>query len=86
MRSTGDDGKDHQNGHARARGRLRTKQDRREFLLVEFKQSAMTGRKFAEWAGISYSTFGNWWRADLPAPAAAMALRRIEPLTFRHRL
>jgi hypothetical protein len=40
----------------------------------------MTGRKFAEWAGIRYSTFGNWWRArkksqraELPAPAAENA-------------
>lgn len=58
-------------------GRLRTTAERREFLLAEFERSAMTGRKFAEWAGIRYSTFGNWWRArkksqraELPAPAA----------------
>jgi hypothetical protein len=61
---------------ADTRGRLRTTAERREFLLAEFERSAMTGRKFAEWAGIRYSTFGNWWRtrkkllsAELPAPA-----------------
>ena len=61
-------------------GRLRTTAERREFLLAEFERSAMTGRKFAEWAGIKYSTFGNWWRArkksqraELPAPAAENA-------------
>ena len=61
-------------------GRLRTTAERREFLLAEFEQSAMTGRKFAQWAGISYSTFGNWWRArkksqrkELPAPVAENA-------------
>jgi hypothetical protein len=40
----------------------------------------MTGRKFAEWAGIHYSTFGSWWRArkksqreELPTPATETA-------------
>ena len=60
---------------ADTRGRLRTTAERREFLLGEFERSAMTGRKFAAWAGIRYSTFGNWLRArrksgspQLPAP------------------
>jgi hypothetical protein len=47
---------------ADTQGRLRTTAERREFLLAEFERSAMTGRKFSEWAGIRYSTFGNWWR------------------------
>ena len=42
------------------RGRLRTTRERREALLAEFDRSAMTGRKFAKWAGIKYSTFANW--------------------------
>ena len=42
------------------RGRLRTTRERRESLLAEFDRSAMTGRKFAKWAGIKYSTFANW--------------------------
>jgi hypothetical protein len=57
------------------RGRLRTTRERRQSLLGEFDRSAMTGRKFAKWAGIKYSTFSNWLRArrksgcpQLPAP------------------
>ncbi len=46
---------------ADTRGRLRTTAERREFLLDEFERSAMTGRKFAQWAGIR--AFGNWSRA-----------------------
>jgi hypothetical protein len=76
-------------------GRLRTTAERREFLLAEFERSAMTGRKFAEWAGIRYSTFGNWWRArkksqraELPAPAAenATGTRWLEAVVEKPRL
>jgi hypothetical protein len=46
--------------------------ERRRTLLEEFDRSAMTGRKFAAWAGIKYSTFSNWLRArrKLPSPSA----------------
>jgi hypothetical protein len=76
-------------------GRLRTTAERREFLLAEFERSAMTGRKFAEWAGIRYSTFGNWWRArkksqraELPASAAenATGTRWLEAVVEKPRL
>jgi hypothetical protein len=43
-----------------ARGRMRTTRERRESLLAEYDRSAMTGRKFAKWAGIKYTTFANW--------------------------
>jgi hypothetical protein len=54
------------------RGRMRVTGERREALLAEFDRSAMTGRKFAAWAGIRYSTFSNWLRArrKLPSPSA----------------
>jgi hypothetical protein len=54
------------------RGRMRVTGERREALLAEFERSAMTGRKFAAWAGIKYSTFSNWLRArrKLPSPSA----------------
>ena len=59
------------------RGRLRTTRERREALLAEYDRSAMTGRKFAKWAGIKYSTFANWLQArrklgcrELAAPVA----------------
>jgi hypothetical protein len=55
------------------RGRLRTTAERREFLLDEFERSAMTGRKFADWAGIRYSTFGNWSRARKKLRRAELA-------------
>ena len=42
------------------RGRLRVTRERREELLAEFDRSAMSGRKFAEWAGINYTTLANW--------------------------
>ena len=76
-------------------GQLRTTAERREFLLAEFERSAMTGRKFAEWAGIRYSTFGNWWRArkksqraELPAPAAenTTGTRWLEAVVEKPRL
>ena len=60
------------------RGRRRVTLERREALLAEFDRSAMTGRKFAAWAGIKYSTFSNWQRArrklrSLPSPEAENA-------------
>ena len=58
---------------ADTRGRLRTTAERREFLLDEFERSAMTGRKFAQWAGIRYSTFGNWSRARKKLRRAELA-------------
>jgi len=80
---------------ADTRGRLRTTAERREFLLGEFERSAMTGRKFAEWAGIRYSTFGNGWRARkksqravLPEPAAenTTGTRWLEAVVEKPRL
>ena len=41
-------------------GRVRTPRERREAILKEFDQSAMSGQKFAKWAGIKYTTFANW--------------------------
>jgi transposase len=58
-------------------GRMRTTRERREALLAEYDRSAMTGRKFAKWAGIKYTTFANWLQArrklgcrELAAPMA----------------
>jgi hypothetical protein len=41
-------------------GRMRTSRERREALLSEYDQSGMSGQKFAEWAGMKYSTFADW--------------------------
>ena len=43
-----------------AAGRVRTPVERREALLAEYDRSGMSGQKFAEWAGIKYTTFANW--------------------------
>ena len=63
-----------------SRGRMRTTRERREALLAEYDRSAMTGRKFAKWAGIKYTTFANWLQArrklgcrELAAPGVASA-------------
>ena len=60
-----------------SRGRMRTTRERRETLLAEYDRSAMTGRKFAKWAGIKYTTFANWLQQrrklgcrELAAPVA----------------
>jgi transposase len=57
---------------------MRVTGERREALLAEFERSAMTGRKFASWAGIKYSTFSNWLRSrrkrqSPPSPGAERA-------------
>jgi len=41
-------------------GRMKTNPERRRARLEEFDRSAMTGRKFAAWAGIKYTTFASW--------------------------
>jgi hypothetical protein len=41
-------------------GRMRTSAARRESLLKEFESSGMSGKKFAELAGIKYQTFATW--------------------------
>jgi hypothetical protein len=55
---------------------VRTPRERREAILKEFDQSAMSGQKFAKWAGIKYTTFANWLqqrrkRAQAQAPSGA---------------
>lgn len=42
------------------RGRVRIPEERREALLDEFERSGLSGRKFAQLAGVNYATFMNW--------------------------
>ena len=42
------------------RGRVRVSAQRREALLDEFERSGASGAKFAQLAGVRYSTFANW--------------------------
>jgi transposase len=41
-------------------GRVRMPAARREQLLDEFERSGLSGKKFAELAGIKYQTFATW--------------------------
>lgn len=41
-------------------GRVRMPRERRERLLDEFERSGLSGKKFAELAGIKYQTFATW--------------------------
>jgi len=52
------------------RGRMKTRPQRRRTRLEEFDRSAMTGLKFATWAGIKYTTFSNWLGARRKAATA----------------
>ena len=63
------------------RGRLRTTRERREALLAEYDRSAMTGRKFAKWAGIKYSTFANWLQARRKLGCRELAAPVVKPTT-----
>lgn len=41
-------------------GRVRVPQERREKLLDEFERSGLSGRRFAQLAGLKYQTFAVW--------------------------
>jgi hypothetical protein len=43
-----------------ARGRVLATQERREVLLAEYDRSGMSGVRFAQYAGIKYSTLAYW--------------------------
>ena len=63
------------------RGRLRTTRERREVLLAEYDRSAMTGRKFAKWAGIKYTTFANWLQKRRKLGCRALAAPVVKNAT-----
>src|SRR5690606_8308018 len=44
-------------------GRARVSRERRETLLAEFDRSGLSGARFAEMAGVRYSTFAGWLHA-----------------------
>jgi hypothetical protein len=65
-----------------ARGCVRTPAKRRENLLEEFDRSGLSGKKFAELAGIKYQTFATWLqkrrRAGKLSSKAADTVRWLE--------
>src|SRR5271170_6920592 len=64
-----------------SRGRMRTTRERREALLAEYDRSAMTGRKFAKWAGIKYTTFANWLQQRRKLGGQELAADGVETAT-----
>lgn len=56
-------------------GRVKTPAARREQLLDEFERSGLSGCKFAELAGIKYSTFATWGQKRRRARGAYAALK-----------
>lgn len=54
-----------------AKGRVRTPAAKREEILGEFERSGLSGVRFAELAGIRYSTLASWLRRGRLAAAAA---------------
>jgi len=42
------------------RGRVQYSAEHRSRVLEEFGRSGMSGAKFAQYAGVKYSTFANW--------------------------
>ena len=54
-----------------AKGRVRTPAAKREEILGEFGRSGLSGARFAELAGIRYSTLASWLRRGRLAAAAA---------------
>jgi len=56
-------------------GRIKTPAARREQLLDEFERSGLSGCKFAELAGIKYSTFATWGQKRRRARGTSAALK-----------
>jgi hypothetical protein len=46
-----------------ARGRVLVSRERRESLLAEYDRSGMSGVRFAQYAGVKYSTLAYWLRS-----------------------
>ena len=66
-----------------SKGRVQTPPQRREALLDEFERSGLSGRRFAEMAGIVPVTFSAWVCKRRRNRAEAKKLRgRPEPVTL----
>jgi DNA-binding transcriptional regulator YiaG len=71
------------------RGRVRTTAKRRESVLEEYDRSGLSGRKFAELAGIKYQTFATWLqkrrRQTQPSSKSADTVRWLEAVVDQAR-
>lgn len=62
-----------------ARGRVRLPREKQEALLDEFEKSGMSGRAFAAWVGVKYTTFANWRQKRRKARVGMVAAAVAEP-------
>jgi transposase-like protein len=66
------------------RGHVRTPPERREELLAEFDRSGLTLTRFAELAGVRYSTFATWLQQRRNRTGAAIQAReKVTPKPVR---
>jgi hypothetical protein len=63
-----------------AKGRVRVTKEQRRAILAEFERSGLSGARFAQVAGLKYSTFAGWLqRYRRPKPKGpAKPLRLLE--------
>ena len=64
------------------RGHVRMPPERREALLAEFDRSGLTLTRFAELAGVRYSTFATWLQQRRNKRAAPQDKDRPKPVRF----
>jgi hypothetical protein len=57
---------------------MRTSVERRESLLAEFEKSGLSGKKFAELAGIKYQTLATWLQKRRKQGNAVKAGRTVK--------
>jgi predicted HTH domain antitoxin len=65
------------------RGHVRTPPERREELLAEFDRSGLTLTRFAELAGVRYSTFATWLQQRRNKRAASQDKEKVTPKPVR---
>jgi hypothetical protein len=63
-------------------GRVRTPKEKREETLTAYGGSGMTGRQFAEYAGVKYSTLMNWLGKSRRARTAAQEICKTPGLSW----
>ena len=69
-------------------GRLRITREHRQRLIEEFDRSGTSAARFAQLAGLKYSTFAAWvrrHRCHLPARTAGKQVRLVEAVAVRNK-
>jgi hypothetical protein len=63
-------------------GRVRTPKEKQEEILAAYGGSGMTGRQFADYAGVKYSTLMNWLGKSRRAKPAAQEICKAPGLSW----